>query len=152
MKKFFQNIYIHLAVFFILSFVFLVFPSEIFAAKRIEIDLSEQRLYAYEDDKLIYNFLVSSGKFAPTPTGVFKPWAKVRSQRMTGGNKKLGTFYDLPNVPYIVYFYQGYAIHGAYWHNNFGAPMSHGCVNVHPANMAPLYNWIEMDTAISIRA
>lgn len=127
-------------------FLLLLYPFEISALeKRIEINLTNQRLYAYEDSTLKFEFPISSGKpWWPTPTGTFKPWAKIGSQRMVGGDKKLGTYYDLPNVPYVVYFYKDYAIHGAYWHNNFGYPMSHGCVNVHPSNMSVLYPWIEL--------
>lgn len=139
-----------LLIFLALLF-FTIFPKPSFAQeKRVEINLATQNLTAFEDGRVIYSFPISSGKFSPTPKGSFKPWAKVPSQRMTGGNKNLGTYYDLPNVPHVVYFYQGYAIHGAYWHNNFGVPMSHGCVNVHPANMAGLYNWMDYQTLIRI--
>lgn len=129
----------------------LFFTGSTFAAdKRIQIDLTTQQLYAYNKDRLIYNFPVSSGKWYPTPTGSFKPWAKLPFTRMKGGNPALGTYYNLPQVPYVVYFYKGYAIHGAYWHNNFGHPMSHGCVNVSVKNAALLYNFIELDTPIVI--
>ena len=69
---------------------------------------------------------------------------------MIGGNKGLGTYYDLPNVPYVVYFYKGYAIHGTYWHNNFGHPMSHGCVNLSIENAKLIYNFMDYDTPIII--
>lgn len=117
-------------------------------AKRIEIDLTNQRLYAYEGDKQIFNFLVSTGKWGRTPTGTFRIWTKLRLTRMTGGSKDLGTFYDLPNVPYVMFFdnqyiskAQGYSIHGTYWHNNFGHPMSHGCINMRPDEAKLLYFW-----------
>lgn len=120
--------------------------------KRIEIDLSAQRLYAFEGEKKVFDFVISSGKpWWPTPSGTYRPWTKLRYDRMRGGSVKYGTYYDLPNVPYVVYFYKGYAIHGAYWHNNFGYPMSHGCVNVRPSEMALLYPWIEMNTPITIQ-
>lgn len=119
--------------------------------KRVEIDLTNQRLYAYEGDTLIYNFIISSGKpWWATPTGTFKPWTKITSQRMRGGSKFYGTYYDLPNVPHVVYFYKDYAIHGAYWHNNFGTPMSHGCVNLTIPDSQKLFNWIEYSTPITI--
>lgn len=60
---------------------------------------------------------------------------------MVGGSKELGTYYNLPNVPNNMFFYQGYAIHGAYWHNNFGHPMSHGCVNAPLNQVAQLFEW-----------
>lgn len=140
-------------IIFIFTIIFLQSPHAISAAenKVIKVNLTNQTLTAYEQDKLIYQFPISSGKSAtPTPTGNYKPWTKLLSTRMTGGDKKLGTFYDLPNVPYVVYFYNGYGIHGTYWHNNFGYPMSHGCINVHTSNMKSLYYWIDYDTTISI--
>ena len=118
------------------------------APKRIEIDLSHQRLYAYEGNSLVYNFLISSGKWQKTPTGNFRIWIKLRYTRMQGGSRALNTYYDVPNVPHTMYFasteipaWQGYAIHGAYWHNNFGHPMSHGCVNLKLEDAALLYYW-----------
>lgn len=128
-------------------------PTKIFAQdshKRIEIDLTRQQLFAYEGTQLKYSFLVSSGKWFPTPVGDFKPYAKLLSTEMIGGNPLIGTYYDLPNVPYVVYFYQGYALHGTYWHNNFGHPMSHGCVNLRTPDMALLYNWVDYSTTIHI--
>jgi lipoprotein-anchoring transpeptidase ErfK/SrfK len=76
---------------------------------------------------------------------------------MSGGSKELGTYYYLPNVPYIMFFYNdqyakklGFSIHGAYWHNNFGKPMSHGCINMKPAEAAVIYNWAEVNLPITI--
>jgi lipoprotein-anchoring transpeptidase ErfK/SrfK len=134
----------------LLLLVLFILPKTIYAGKNVDISLANQTLSTYQDGKLLNTFLISSGKWSPTPTGTFYPWAKLPSTRMTGGDKKLGTYYDLPNVPYVVYFYQGYAIHGAYWHNNFGTPMSHGCVNMRPADAKIVYNWIEMSTPITI--
>lgn len=118
--------------------------------KRIEVDLTNQRLYAYEGDKMIYNFLVSTGKWGKTPTGVFNIWIKLRATRMTGGSKELHTYYNLPNVPYTMYFanneipkWKGFGIHGAYWHNNFGHPMSHGCINMKIEEAGLLYEWAQ---------
>lgn len=139
-------------VIFVIFFLWLLIsPNDVLAQKKIVINLSEQRLYAYNGDNLVYNLLISSGKpWWPTPTGEFKPYAKILSQRMRGGNRNLGTYYDLPNVPNVVYFYEGYAIHGTYWHNNFGVPMSHGCVNVKTADMEKLYQWLDNSTLINI--
>ena len=86
-------------------------------------------------------FPISSGKWAPTPTGTFSIWYKTRSQSMIGGSQELGTYYNLPNVPNNMFFYKGYALHGAYWHNNFGHPMSHGCVNEPLANASQIFDW-----------
>lgn len=107
----------------------------------IEIDLSDQRLYAHEGDKVVYNFLISGGKWAPTPKGDFRVWIKLKYAKMSGGNPGTNTYYYLPNVPYIQYFYKGYGLHGAYWHNNFGNPMSHGCVNLSIPDSQKLFYW-----------
>ena len=116
--------------------------------KRIEVDLTNQRLYAYEGDQMIYDFLISSGKWAPTPTGVFRIWIKLRYTLMEGGSKLLHTYYFLPNVPYTMYFtnsqvpeWEGYGLHGTYWHHNFGHPMSHGCINLETDDAEKLYYW-----------
>ena len=109
--------------------------------KWIEIDLSEQRIYAHEGDRIVYEFLTSTGKWAPTPSGTFRVWIKLRYAKMSGGSRALNTYYYLPNVPYIMYFYKGYGIHGAYWHNNFGNTMSHGCVNLSIPDAEKLFHW-----------
>jgi hypothetical protein len=107
----------------------------------IEIDLSDQKLYAKEGNRTVFDFLISSGKFNPTPTGEFRIWSKLKYTRMEGGKKENNTYYNLPNVPYTQYFYKGYGIHGAYWHNNFGKPMSHGCVNMAIPDAEKLFYW-----------
>lgn len=127
------------------------------STKRIEVNLTNQHLYAYDDDQLVYDFVISSGKWDRTPIGTYKIWAKVRSKRMTGGSKELGTYYDLPNVPYIMFFYnqdhpklQGFSTHGTYWHSNFGYPMSHGCVNMKTPEAKLLYEWATVNTPVVI--
>lgn len=116
--------------------------------KRIEIDLTNQRLSAYKDNKKVYEFLVSTGKWGLTPTGNFRIWNKLRYTLMAGGSVALGTYYYLPNVPYTMFFYgdnasksMGYGIHGTYWHSNFGHPMSHGCINMKTEEAALLFDW-----------
>lgn len=109
--------------------------------KWIEVSLKEQRLRAWEGGKLILEFPISSGLWTPTPKGEFNIWYKTRYQRMKGGSQELGTYYDLPNVPNNMFFYKGFAIHGAYWHNNFGKPMSHGCVNSPLSQISQLFEW-----------
>lgn len=118
------------------------------AKKRIYVDLNKQRLYAFEGNNLVYDFVVSTGKWGWTPTGTFKIWVKLRYTLMEGGSKELGTYYYLPNVPYTMFFsnnqiprWRGFALHGTYWHNNFGSPMSHGCVNLRTEDAAKLYHW-----------
>lgn len=111
------------------------------AQKWIEVSLSQQKLRAWEGNKIVMEFPISSGRWYPTPKGDFSIWAKTRYQRMTGGSKDLGTYYDLPNVPANMFFFKDFAIHGAYWHNNFGQPMSHGCVNAPLSSAAQLFEW-----------
>lgn len=112
--------------------------------KWIEISLSEQKLRAYEGDRLIYEFPISSGlSWTPTVTGEFRIWYKTRWTRMTGGSVEAGNYYDLPNVPFNMFFYRDYALHGAYWHNNFGHQMSHGCVNLPIPASEQLFYWTD---------
>jgi len=117
-------------------------------SKHIEVDLTNQKLYAVEDGKQIAEFDVSTGRWGWTPTGTFRVWTKLKSTRMTGGSKALRTYYDLPNVPYTMFFYneeipksRGYGIHGAYWHSNFGEVMSHGCINMRIRDVEKLFYW-----------
>ncbi len=118
--------------------------------KWIEIDLSDLKLYAWEGNRKVYEFSISTGRPGyETPTGEFRVWGKVRSQRYKGGTPGTSTYYNLPNVPYSLFFgggnvpnWKGYAIHGAYWHNDFGIKnRSSGCVNVKPEEAGLLYNW-----------
>lgn len=111
--------------------------------KWIEIDLDKQHMYAHQGDQIIYETPISSGKFAPTPTGEYNIWYKTRYTKMEGGVKGTGTYYYLPNVPYTMFFYKGYGIHGTYWHNNFGQPMSHGCVNTPTPMAASFFDWAD---------
>jgi len=121
--------------------------------KHIEVDLTNQKLYAVENGVKIAEFYVSTGKWGRTPTGEFSIWVKYRYTKMSGGNKALGTYYYLPNVPFTMYFYnaeipqsRGYGIHGAYWHSNFGEVMSHGCINMRIRDVEKLYYWADPDT------
>lgn len=125
--------------------------------KYIEVDLTNQKVYGYENGNKIKEYTISSGKWGRTPTGTFRIWTKIRSQKMSGGSKATGDYYYLPNVPYIMFFYNsahpkkvGFSLHGTYWHNNFGVPMSHGCINMKTADAAEVFNWAEVGTEIRI--
>lgn len=129
--------------------------------RRIEVDLTTQRLYAFEGDSLIYDFVISSGKWGKTPTGTFRIWSKFKYTKMSGGSKELRTYYYLPNVPFTMFFSndeipaaRGFGIHGTYWHDNFGTPMSHGCINMRTEEAELLFNWAGPDVGEqnSIRA
>ncbi len=111
----------------------------------IDVNLSEQRTYAYEGDQIVNSFIVSTGTWQhPTVTGQFSVYVKYRSAPMRGPG------YYLPGVPYIMYFYKGYGLHGTYWHNNFGTPMSHGCINLRTEDAAWLFNWASVGTLVNI--
>jgi len=114
--------------------------------KVILVILSEQRVYAYENGVLQRNVVVSTGTAAtPTVIGEYQIYIKYRAQLMTGPG------YYLPNVPYVMYFYQGYGLHGTYWHSNFGQPMSHGCVNLPTPEAAWFYDWAPLGTRVVVR-
>ncbi len=129
--------------------------------RRIEIDLSEQRLRAWEGKKLVYSFRISTGKRStPTPTGIRISTGKRSTPTPTGKfwinskyrtNRMRGRGYDIPDVPYAMYFHRGYAIHGAYWHNRFGIPVSRGCVNLPVKQARQLYNWSSVGTLVVVR-
>ena len=111
----------------------------------IDVDLTNQSVYAYEGDTVVNSFIVSTGTWlTPTVTGQYKVYVKYRSAPMSGPG------YYLPDVPYIMYFYKSYGLHGTYWHNNFGTPMSHGCVNLRTDDAAWLYNWASVGTVVNV--
>jgi LysM repeat protein len=115
--------------------------------KQIIVDLSDSRIYAYDNGQLLRNVLVSTGlPMTPTVIGDFTVYNRLRSQTMTGPG------YYLPNVEYVQYFFQGYAIHGTYWHNNFGYPMSHGCVNLPNDEAAWFYDFADYGTPVHVQA
>ncbi len=112
----------------------------------IQIDLSEQRLIAWEGGKPAFGVVVSTGKKAtPTPIGVFNIYTKLKSTRMKGDD------YDIPNVPHTMYYQGGYGIHGAFWHNSFGTRVSHGCVNLAPNQAKKLFNWASVGTTVVVQ-
>jgi lipoprotein-anchoring transpeptidase ErfK/SrfK len=110
--------------------------------KWIDVDLSEQRVVAYQGTRPLKSFLISSGKDAtPTLKGVFRVTSKVPTTRMMGGSVENGDYYNLANVQWVTYFYGGYSFHGTYWHKNFGHPMSHGCINMTNDDAKWIYDW-----------
>jgi LysM repeat protein len=114
-------------------------------AKWIDVDLSSQRVRAYRGSTVVRSMVVSTGLARyPTPPGTFRIYAKYPSVTMSGPG------YYLPGVPHTMFFYRGYALHGTYWHNNFGTPMSHGCINLTRADAAWLYSWAPVGTKVSI--
>ena len=122
-------------------------PEEISAGNNfwIEVDLSTQTLYAYRGNQIISAFLISSGtEVFPTVTGTYQIYAKYSQYTMRGPD------YDIPDVPYTMFFYKGYSIHGTYWHDNFGAEMSRGCVNMETDEAAWIYENAPVGTYVFI--
>jgi lipoprotein-anchoring transpeptidase ErfK/SrfK len=118
-----------------------VYPNE----RWIDINLSTQRLYAYDGHELVKTFIVSTGlPGTPTVTGRFRVYIKYTSTLMAGPG------YYLPNVLWTMYFYNGYGIHGTYWHNNFGTPMSHGCVNMRNEDAEWVFYFARIGTLVNI--
>ena len=121
--------------------------------KWIEIDLSEQKIKAWDGDNLFLESLVSTGlPWYPTPQGEYKIWIKLRATKMEGGEGKY--YYNLPNVPFVMFFenekvpgWRGYGLHGTYWHNDFGRVRSHGCVNLPTSVAQQLYYWTDPQIA-----
>jgi lipoprotein-anchoring transpeptidase ErfK/SrfK len=111
----------------------------------VDVDLTLQRAYAYEGRDLVRTFIVSTGTYYhPTVTGQYYVYARYESAPMSGPG------YYLPGVPYIMYFYEGYALHGTYWHSNFGTPMSHGCVNMITEDAEWLFYWSDYGTLVNV--
>ena len=123
-----------------------VIPAEIATDEHwIDIDVSEQRLSAYTGNELIRSFIISSGTwYTPTPLGQFHIYAKYVAADM------MGPGYYLPAVPHVMYFNGDYGIHGAYWHMNFGTPMSHGCVNMKLEDAPWLFDFASIGTLVVV--
>ncbi len=111
----------------------------------IDIDLSEQTLRAYDGTTLMNTFLVSTGLYQyPTEVGQYHIFSMRRFADMHGSD------YFLPDVPYTMYYSGDFAIHGTYWHHNFGTPMSHGCVNMDTRDAEWLFNFSAVGTLVNI--
>jgi lipoprotein-anchoring transpeptidase ErfK/SrfK len=116
----------------------------------IGVSLGQQMLWAYRGDQLVLSTAVSTGKAGfETPVGRYAVINKLPSQTMEGVIG--GEYYNVPDVPWVLYFTdRGHAIHGTYWHSNFGTPMSHGCVNLPLDPAAWLYEWAPLGTPIRV--
>ena len=110
--------------------------------KYIYVDLTSQSLIAFEDDKPVLISSLSSGsKGSRTPLGIYKTFHKGPSIHMTNDEGDKST-YDLPGVPWVTFFTgTGISFHGTYWHNDFGRPKSHGCINLPLAAAKCIYRW-----------
>ena len=115
--------------------------------KWIDVDISAQTITAYQGNTPLKSVLVSTGvSWHPTPVGRYAVYMKIPSQTMSGGYG--AEAYNLPGVPWVMYFAGANAIHGAYWHHNFGHPMSHGCVNLTIDDAHWFYDWAEIGTPV----
>lgn len=123
----------------------LIGPNE----KWIDVNLTTQRLVAYEGDEAVFATDISSGRYPyNTVTGQFRIYLRLDTQTMDG--RRLGFDYVTENVPYVQYFYGDFALHGAFWHNDFGTPVSHGCVNLTVDDSQWLYNWATYGTLVNV--
>lgn len=123
--------------------------------KLITVDLGAQTLTAWEGGQVRHKTKVSTGmNLTPTVKGSFKIRTKIPIQDMRGPSPYINIYpngkYHIKNVPHVMYFFQGYAIHGAYWHHNFGRRASHGCVNVPLPSAEWLYNWAGTGTRVEV--
>ena len=122
-------------------------PAPLASGKAIVVSLKNQCIYAYQDGHLVHSALMSSGlPGKETVQGDFHVYVKYASTRMSGPG------YDIPDVPWTMYFYQGYGIHGAYWHNDFGIQMSHGCVNLDTSEAKWFYDFAPVGTLVRVLA
>lgn len=121
--------------------------------KYIIVDRSKQKLYAYDDEELFMETAISTGlELSPTPAGTFTIFKKTPSRYMQGPLPGFTDFYDLPGVPWNLYFtHEGAVIHGAYWHDSFGLRYSHGCVNLSPEDAKMLYEWVGLGTKVTVK-
>ena len=118
-------------------------------ARRIEVDLGEQRAYLYENEQVVRSWLISSGLDGhETDQGRFRIGAKLRSQAMGNPDTTQWPYYYVKDVPYVMYYNGDEALHGVYWHNNFGNRMSHGCVNFPVGVAAFIYDWAPIGTEV----
>lgn len=110
----------------------------------VDVDRDEQVLVAYRGKVPVFSTLVSTGGKKPTPLGTYQVRAKAATTSMDG-DPTVPNRYEVSAVPWAVRFGDGLFIHGVYWHDGFGGPRSHGCVNVSPKDAAFFYDWIGPD-------
>lgn len=107
----------------------------------LDVSLNEQTLSAYQGDRMVFSTLISTGNSQfPTVRGLYRIRLKIVSKKMSGG-EETGDYYFLEDVPWQMFFYQGFGFHASYWHDLFGLPTSHGCVNLSPMDAKWLFDW-----------
>lgn len=122
--------------------------------RRLVADLSDLKVYAYENGKVVKTFPMSPGKAGnETDQGNFTVYAKLDVQNMGNEDTSKPPYYYTPNVKYVMYFNGSEGFHGTYWHNEFGIqPMSHGCVNLSESDAKWLFDWTPYGTEVQVRA
>jgi hypothetical protein len=124
-------------------------PQGVTSNRWIEVNLFEQTVSVYENNRLIFATMVSTGvdRFWTRP-GIFQIQKKLEAETME--NSVSDDFYYLEDVPWTMYFDEARALHGAYWHNGFGYPHSHGCVNMSDGDAHWLYNWASVGDTVYV--
>ncbi len=118
-----------------------VAPPEDVQGRWVAVDLYEQTATAYEDDRMIFATLISSGlPDWPTREGLFEVWSRIENGKMSGAEGE-ADFYYLESVPWTLYFDEDRSLHGTYWHDGFGYRHSHGCVNLSITDAAWFFAW-----------
>jgi hypothetical protein len=115
----------------------------------IDVSIAKQVLLAYDGTRAAYATLISSGESGlddpetskSTARGIFRIHTKHLTTTMS--SKVVGEEFELKDIPYVQYFEEGYALHAAYWHDDFGTPRSHGCINLSPEDARWLFEWTE---------
>jgi hypothetical protein len=123
--------------------------------KWIDVNLTKQTVVLFEGERAVYATLISSGEAGledpqhttATKRGIFRIHTKHVSATMS--SEEVGEEFELRDVPYVQYFDKGgYALHGAYWHDRFGTPKSHGCLNLSPEDARRIFYWTEPEVPV----
>ena len=132
-------------------------PPEVAPGERwIDVDIQSETLVAYEGDKPVFATLVSTGIGAPgaplsTPRGTFHIFARLPTSKMDNLDHDTAPHYSFDDVPFVQYFNREIALHGAFWHQRFGHPVSHGCVNLAPLDAQRLFAFAKVGTVVRVR-
>ncbi len=127
-------------------------PEGVSASRWIEVNLYEQTISVYENNRLVFATLTSTGVDAFwTRPGIFKIYVKKPTETMSGATEAdRSDYYYLEDVPWTMYFDEERALHGAYWHNMFGYKMSHGCVNLSVGDSHWLFDWANVGDVVYV--
>jgi len=127
-------------------------PEGVTTTRWIEVNLDEQTLAVYQDDHLVFATVIASGTGAwATRVGLFQIYEKKETETMSGATEAdRSDYYYLQDVPWTMYFDEKRALHAAYWHDGFGYPRSHGCINMALGDAHWLYDWANLGDLIYI--